>query len=399
MLARYYQSSPSAEEIKAYVSLITKSVWTRPRANLDKPLVLYGAGNLGAMAAEYFSSLSISVKNLYDADPAGIDPERFENYDITVAPLSTAGSSIKSEAILVVCIANCVYSSLRAELLSQGWRDVRHFYEVTNELKDQHPLSNGWTKDHLTERDISELEACMAHWEDDRSRSHHLQFIAWHLLSEEWSFEDAPIQFVDRYFIPEVRSVLSSHESFVDVGTHHGESITAFHEAVCGSFKDISAFEPDPANRAIAQERLGQLALKPDDCKMWACALSDDPGERPFFYGGGYASQLWNKSEHVVEVRRLDDMQLKPSVLKLHIEGAELAALKGAARTLQTFRPIVMATVYHDSQGIHEVARWLESMLHQYRFYFRLHAGAGTGAVVYAIPSERQAKVPGGEYV
>jgi hypothetical protein len=78
------------------------------------------------------------------------------------------------------------------------------------------------------------------------------------------------------------------------------------------------------------------------------------------------------------------------SFLKLHLEGAELEALKGGRELLRRDRPIVAATVYHNDDGIWRTPLWLIETLTDYRFLFRLHSWCGTGAVVYAIPEERR---------
>lgn len=42
----------------------------------------------------------------------------------------------------------------------------------------------------------------------------------------------------------------------------------------------------------------------------------------------------------------------KASFIKLHLEGGELDALKGGQQSLTRRRPIVVATVYHNDDGI-----------------------------------------------
>jgi hypothetical protein len=80
------------------------------------------------------------------------------------------------------------------------------------------------------------------------------------------------------------------------------------------------------------------------------------------------------------------------SFLKLHLEGAELEALKGARELLRRDRPIVAATVYHNADGIWRTPLWLMETLRDYRFLLRIDSWCGTSAVVYAIPNERSAK-------
>ena len=109
----------------------------------------------------------------------------------------------------------------------------------------------------------------------------------------------------------------------------------------------------------------------------------------PFHDGLDYASQLSDTGRMRVTTRPLDALGLSPSFIKLHLEGAELAALKGARQTLLSSRPVVAATVYHNADGIWRTPLWLMETLPDYQFLFRAHSWCGTGAVIYAIPDER----------
>ena len=109
-----------------------------------------------------------------------------------------------------------------------------------------------------------------------------------------------------------------------------------------------------------------------------------------FYEGLGYASQLSGLGKSEVSVTTIDQMCLSSSFVKLHLEGSELAALKGAQETISRCRPIIAATSYHNHLGLWELPKWLMGHLDNYRFFMRLHSWCGTGAVVYAIPEERK---------
>jgi hypothetical protein len=129
----------------------------------------------------------------------------------------------------------------------------------------------------------------------------------------------------------------------------------------------------------------------PDDGRVHCShfALADVEADLPFRDGLGYASQLSETGTTRVAARAIDMMELSPTFLKLHLEGGELIALKGARKTLLRKRPIIAATVYHNADGIWRSPLWLMETLRDYRFLFRLHTWCGTGAVIYAIPNER----------
>jgi FkbM family methyltransferase len=182
-----------------------------------------------------------------------------------------------------------------------------------------------------------------------------------------------------------VVSVLNGSEVLLDGGAHHGTVMEAFARQTKGSFRQIIAVEPDPANRARLPGGLS------DDPRVTIddCALAEDEGIAFLHDGLGYASQLSDTGRMRVTTRPLDALGYSPTFIKLHLEGAELAALKGARKTLLSNRPIIAATIYHNADGIWRTPLWLMETLPHYRFLFRAHSWCGTGAVVYAIPNER----------
>ncbi len=263
------------------------------------------------------------------------------------------------------------------------------FYDLVESYRDRHPLSNGWFASPFGALDQGKVVEVLALWDDDVSRAHHLQFLAWRRLREEWAFETAPIPACSRFFIPEVVGALRDDECLLDGGAHYGTVIEAFVKQTKGCFRQIVAIEPDPLNRALLIDNLQTLLPDNPDVKIYDCALADGENSTVFHEGLGYASQLSPTGHMRVVTRPLDTLGLSPTFLKLHLEGAELLALKGARATLLSCRPIVAATVYHNADGLWITPLWMMQTLPDYRFLFRAHSWCGTGAVVYAIPKER----------
>lgn len=64
-----YTQSPNRKEARRILSEITGRSATFTPRKVDKPLILYGAGNLGKMAKNYFEELNISFLMVIDAKP------------------------------------------------------------------------------------------------------------------------------------------------------------------------------------------------------------------------------------------------------------------------------------------------------------------------------------------
>ncbi|HVZ52084.1 MAG TPA: FkbM family methyltransferase, partial [Pseudolabrys sp.] len=320
---------------------------------MDRPLALYGGGSLGRLAREFLTAVGRDFALVVDRNAGALAQDPYWSGVRLLHPDEVRGR-VKREARLAVSIVTSAFVPLESSLRALGFDDVVPFYDLAESFRAVHPLSNGWFAPALKADETERTSEVLTRWDDDMSRAHHLQFVAWRRLREEWTFADAPVTIGDRFFIPEVTDVLTDREVFVDAGAHRGSVIDAFLARTDGAFRTIAAIEPDAANRAVLAQH---LAGRPDTT-IYDCALAEGDGEATFHEGLGYASQLSPTGKMRVATRPLDALGLAPSFIKFHLEGGELAALQGARATLLTHRPIVAATVYHNADGIWRTPRW-----------------------------------------
>lgn len=368
---RTFSYLPDAERA---MDLVAQSLLANgPTALLEvtgEPLWLYGRGNLGRMARECLRSVGVGVAGIFDRD------------SLDIAPL---------DAQVAVCVVADPYVQIEDDLACAGYGDIAPFYDLWEGIRGDHPLANGWVADLLLDEDHRKIESVWRRWDDDASRAHHLQFLAWRYLREEWTFDfpgSVPVRNDDRYFIPEVRAVLHDREVFLDGGAHDGRTSVTFKSMMRGYYRGIVAVEPDRENRQLMLEAM----LPNSRHAVPGCALAAEDGFAPFCDGYGFASRLSPRGLRSIKTLRIDSLDVEPTFVKLHLEGGELGALCGGRETLRQFRPIVAATVYHDSDGLWRTADWLMGELDDYVFLFRNHCWCAAGAVVYAIPRERSTK-------
>ena len=268
--------------------------------------------------------------------------------------------------------------------------DVIPFYDIAEAYRNWHPLTNGWFSGPLTANDVSHLNTVLLQWSDDVSRAHHIQFLAWRCIRQEWIFSLAPVTIDDRYFIPEITNRLSENEIFADIGAHIGSVSQKFIKIVNENFNKILMFEPDSINRINLETNVLEIS---SDLHNKIQVSSDFIGQGRrnvlFAEGYGYASRAFQLGSKLLDKVSIDDLDMSPTFIKLHIEGGELEALFGARNTITKNRPIIAVTSYHNSLGIYVLPKWLMSELTEYDFILRLHGWCGTGAVIYCIPKER----------
>jgi len=360
--ARTFTKAPDTAAATALVDEMSSGE-CHPLLSGGLPLVLYGKGKLGKLAQQYLHTI-------------GRQPAQSIEYD----------EPADSNSCILVCIVTSPYVPIEQKLLKRGFKAVMPFYDFTEGFRQQHPLSNGWFAKCLSGDDKKSINKVMARWSDDISRAHHLQFIAWRRLRQEWSFDNAPLP-PEQFFIPEITSVLHDHEVFVDGGAHHGQVTLAFIDKTKGKFRKIIAIEPDLINRIVFRELVPQHR----SIEVKSFALANEWALARFCSGFGLASQLSDIGHAYVTTQPLDFLKEQPTFIKLHLEGGELPALKGAMHTLVTERPIIAATICHNDDGLWRTPQWLMRLLEDYRFLFRLHYWCGSGGIIYAIPNERAA--------
>jgi len=387
-VARSFAGLPDAATAMALLAQLAGGECAFAPVLPDKPIALYGAGELGRLARNCLTVAGVSVAQIIDQNAVKLAGDAGWRGIAMVRPDEVTEAD-KRDLRVAVSIATLPYVPIEQSLRERGFADIVPFYDLAESCRHLHPLSNGWFAPSLDAAACQATAAALHGWHDDLSRADHLQFLAWRRLREEWTFACAPVLRGPRFFIAEVRDALRQDECFVDAGAYHGGVTENFLRAVDGRFDRIVAIEPDPASRTVLQGALRRLVPPAQQVEVLDCALAEHAGTALFHHGLGYASQLSQTGRLTVATRALDSLGLSPTFVKLHLEGSELAALEGARDTLQACRPLVAATVYHNDDGIWRTPLWLMEHLPRYRFLFRLDSWCGTGGVVYGIPEER----------
>lgn len=139
-----------------------------------------------------------------------------------------------------------------------------------------------------------------------------------------------------------------------DVGAHIGITTLPLAEAV-GPEGRVFAIEPSLQNRSFLNQHLE--ANKLENVTVLDCALTDHLEQTVSFFEmkdvSGMNGLLNNRSGmHSIQVSAstLDQVasqfNVVPDLIKIDIEGAELACLKGARKTIQLYQPEIVLSVH-----------------------------------------------------
>lgn len=363
--------------------ILSSNIKISPR-KIDKPVILYGAGSLGRMAKHFFDYLNIPF--LYVVD---INADRYKTDEywqkIKIVHPDDIKESDKKDCLLVVCIATIPLVELQDELKRGGWKDIAFFYDISEAHRNRYPLDNGWFLGKVSKRKKNSIQRVFSSLTDDISRACYVQFLAWRKLRIELLFNGLEINNDNRFFISEITDVLRENEVFVDCGAHKGFVAEKFLKTVNNKYGAIYAIEPDYFSFEVLKTRLKNIS----NTTAIECALSDKNGEERFCQGFDFASKLSKNGNDLIRTITLDSLGLHATFIKMHLEGGELNALRGAVDTIEKCRPIVAVTIYHSPDGIWKTPVFLINNTKNYKYYMRLHSWGGTGAVFYAIPKER----------
>ena len=173
--------------------------------------------------------------------------------------------------------------------------------------------------------------------------------------------------------------------TLVDGGAFTGDSIESIFSRYGNHLKKIYAFEPDEINLNQMKNNLQRLNLH-NVTEYIPCGMYDKETEL-HFHSNGDESKLDDAGEITVHVKKIDDV-VKEVVgklyIKMDIEGAEMAALRGAEKTIRKYKPYMALCTYHRMDDVLEIPRYIKSICDGYKFYLR----AGFHTECYAVPQD-----------
>jgi FkbM family methyltransferase len=165
----------------------------------------------------------------------------------------------------------------------------------------------------------------------------------------------------------------------LDGGAHFGQTIEAFIEKTNNKYEKIYAFEPDTMNLQRAKEKFQDQRIIYSDSALYNKSVT-----LAFKDGLGFASKI-DASGRGVQAVKIDDLDIQPTVIKLHVEGDELRVLEGAKETIEKCHPILMVLADHCEDGLYTIPQFMYN-LPDYKLYFNLHDYCGNTAVFYGVP-------------
>ncbi len=160
------------------------------------------------------------------------------------------------------------------------------------------------------------------------------------------------------------------NKDFIDAGAFIGDSAAIFEKNY--NSRKIYAFEPEVENYKLLVKTIKENNLQ--RVIPINKAIGDKHGILKIKTGRG-ASNISKKGDLSVEIEKVDEitdqMNLDVGLIKMDIEGYALNALKGAEKTIKTFSPVLLISIYHNGEEFFESMEYIRMINPKYKFIIR----------------------------
>jgi len=356
-------------------------------------LVLYGAGNLGRKTVTGLRSIGIEPLAFSDGNPAlwGTVVD-----GVAVLSPEDAVKRFGESSVFVITIWGGAPEPLavRKHALERiGARTVLSFGYLYWKYPSAFLPHYAFDLPQRLLQQRAAVANAFSLWNDDASRAEYVAQVRWR-LTLDFDGLPAPVKH-ETYLAPDLYR-LRDNEVFIDCGAYDGDTIAAVLRENHGRFERIVAFEPDALSYARCEQYLASLApALRNKIELCQLALGAAPGTISFSQTGTPASSVVARSPELERIEvpcvRLDDVLdgPAPTFVKMDIEGAEPDAIRGAARTIASARPILTVCSYHQQDHLWTIPLLINEIESDYRFFLRPHLLEVWDLVCYAVPPDR----------
>ncbi len=202
-----------------------------------------------------------------------------------------------------------------------------------------------------------------------------IELTAFPMLSV-WTVDD-----VEKQYFSEDIIQLDDREVFVDCGAYTGDTLESFLKRT-RTFKRYYALEPDKRHYDELYSKMVKDVIH-IPVGVWNqkdylnFSVENECGE---------ISIDTKAAENGIHVDKIDDLISEDiTFIKMDVEGAELLALYGAAKTIKRCKPKLAICVYHKREDLITIPQFIKSLVPEYTLYLRAHFAYASELVLYAV--------------
>ena len=358
---------------------------------MSKPLVLYGAGQLGSLFLQLCEPFNLNIIGVLDKYS-----DRKELQGVPVYQLSNAPGHLRAAVVIVCAFKSSEPQSINNELQKLGYDNVTDAYQFLFSLRGS-SFFNGWRIPHIERNSKRKkiVSFLTDYFHCEHSRTLYLLNLQYRQgLTDNLHFSGLLSPESIKYSNDIVKRFLetSSPSLVLDVGSWDMTLLYQLKEIappLC--FKEYIAFDPLEQAFEYYRSSLQILNTIADSTKIVRAAAvglgHKASGQVPFHSGMGMASRIvspHHRSAVWVDACTLSDYATSCSIVKLHIEGNEYPVVKEFILTAnRSFPHLLMINCSHTPEGLFEIPFLLAQ--HGCELYYCQHAFYGEGLTLYAL--------------
>lgn len=175
----------------------------------------------------------------------------------------------------------------------------------------------------------------------------------------------------------------SDDEVIADVGCFVCYTMMQYFNYANREYKKIYSFEPEPKQYVRCKDRIEEGHYS--NWEIYNYGVYDNNSKLCFSYNGS-STKISKDGDIEVDVIKLDDFfktHEAPTFIKMDIEGAELAALRGCEDTIRKYKPKLAICVYHKPEDIFEIPEYILSLNPDYKMWLRHYTNLINETVLY----------------
>ena len=361
----------------------------------DKEIVIWGIGNYGEMLYQELSAMGMSERIIgFCDDRDSVSGTYFhgkrvnkiqELYPNNRHALYLIASSY-ADAI-IEHIPKDIKDEIQILELSQFEREAEVAFATKKQDDYGRPIIflDDWFRAYeKNEENLQYMEFFLDEvLEDDQSKSiisNRLNFFKTGHIEYIMNLKKSVPIYFDNEYLP-----FGDNEVLFDLGGYTGDSTNGFIELVKGKYKKVHIFEPDEDNYLTCKKRIEDNNWH--DVFLHKSGAGEFDEYLSFTNDGTGGAKICEDGEYKVRVERVDDyFPEKPTIIKMDIEGAEMACLRGSKRVISQLKPKLAISIYHKPFDFYEIPKFLKELVPEYHFKVRHHTEYLYDTVLYAYP-------------
>lgn len=341
-------------------------------------IVLYGAGAFGCENLRLFKKYGVYPVAFLDQKAKPSEEKMgipvYHPDDNCLTPAFRA----ECQVYISITLAKQVMAGIKRNLAHWGYQNVKEAQTVTARQVLFDGAENP-SAAYLAEQKEKIILAGSLMGDEESVRTY-LSCIKAHLLRqyENCVETDYPCQYFEAG-VP----LKNDFSCLIDCGAYNGDCLDAVLSR-CGAIQTYIAFEPIQANFAALSQKVDCCCGSIQNAYLYPCGVADSTGTA-FFTDEASASTMSAQGEKVLPIIAMDDAikQVPATFVKMDIEGAEPAALRGAVRLIQRRAPDLAVSVYHAANHFWDIPCFIHKINPNYKMYLRSHTPATLESVLY----------------